>query len=111
MRASLHGKTTLAFAIKSMMKQRFNSDAPVVGDTSGVSEDNPVAWQVDMVRRQHWEIVEEMRRPAEAALAAEVEWLCEYYGKQYKPCTCGAIERKTRVDAAVAALAQQKQEG
>ncbi|MGO6844139.1 hypothetical protein ELH67_33075 (plasmid) [Rhizobium ruizarguesonis] len=105
-----------------------------MGDTSGVSEDNPVAWQVDMVRRQHWEIVEEMRRPAEAALAAEVERLREYYaavqtngglienhssyecpgwrlGKQYKPCTCGAIERKTRVDAAVAALAQQKQEG
>jgi hypothetical protein len=69
------GKTTLAFAIKSMLKQRFNIDAPVVGDTSGVSEDNPVAWQVDMVQRQHWEIVEEMPRPAEAGLAVEVERL------------------------------------
>ncbi len=52
------GKTVVAFAIQTMLRDRFKALSMIEGDMTGRTEDKPLDWEIEMVRAQGWKITE-----------------------------------------------------
>lgn len=67
------GKTTVVFAIQTMLRERFGAVSMIEGDMSGTVEDKPADWEKDAVKGQGWYITEVNLRAQPEAVTNAVD--------------------------------------